>query len=87
VVVTGDCRPPPYLDLDSIVEESINRDDNGAAFVDVLRERGEQAGRDYFDRVVAIEAVRIADLAPRPTGSPIGAPIASPMPSSDPTRE
>jgi hypothetical protein len=86
VIVTGDYRPPPYLDLDSIVEESINRDDN-AAFVDVLRERGELAGRDYFDRVVAVEAVRIADLAPRPTGSPIGAPIASPMPSSDPTRE
>ena len=53
---SGDYRPPPYVDLDAVAEDSINR--NGAKVVNTLRERGERAGRDYFNRVEAIEAVR-----------------------------
>ena len=56
MVITGDYRPPPYVDLDVVAEDSINS--NGAKVVNTLRERGERAGRDYFSRVEGIEAVR-----------------------------
>jgi hypothetical protein len=95
VVVTGDYRPPPYLDLDVIAEESINR--NGEGVVKTLRERGSKEGRGYFDKVQGIEAVRASELTARPTGSPIGTPTEEPtiaptvdpseMPSSDPSCE
>ena len=89
MVVTGDYRPPPYLDLDVIAEDSINR--QGDKVVTTLRERGERAGREYFSRVEGIEAVRKTDLTKRPTKAPIQAPTMSPfgeptsVPSSVPT--
>ena len=89
MVVTGDYRPPPYLDLDVIAEDSINR--QGAKVVSTLRERGERAGREYFSRVEGIEAVRKTDLTKRPTKAPVRAPTMSPfgeptsVPSSEPT--
>ena len=42
VVVTGDYRPPPYLDLDVIAEDSINR--NAERVIGTLRERGRGGG-------------------------------------------
>lgn len=77
MVVTGDYRPPPYLDLDVIAEDSINR--QGAKVVDTLRERGERAGREFFSRVEGIEAVRKTDLTKRPTKAPIRTPTMSPF--------
>lgn len=49
MVVTGDYRPPPYLDLDVITEDSINRDAGGV--VQNLKERGSRAGSQFFNRV------------------------------------
>lgn len=72
MVVTGDYRPPPYLDLDVIAEDSINRD--GAKVVGTLRERGERAGRTFFDRVSGIEAVAKESITARPTRSPSAKP-------------
>ena len=89
MVITGDYRPPPYVDLDVIAEDSINR--NGEKVVSTLRERGERAGRDFFDRVEAIEAVREEQKTDRPTRSPINSPTVSPegpptqFPSGAPT--
>jgi len=95
IVITGVYRPPPFLDLDVIAEDSINR--QGAKVVSSLRERGERAGREYFNRVDGIEAVSAADLTARPTRSPTGKPTPSPTgpptatpslaPSSEPSSE
>lgn len=76
LVVTGDYRPPPFLDLDVIAEDSINR--QGAKVVSTLRERGERAGRDFFSRVEGIEAVAASDLTARPTRTPTGKPTPAP---------
>ena len=76
MVVTGDYRPPPFLDLDVIAEDSINR--QGAKVVNTLRERGERAGRDFFSRVEGIEAVAASDLTARPTRTPTGKPTPAP---------
>ena len=76
MVVTGDYRPPPFLDLDIIAEDSINR--QGAKVVGTLRERGERAGREFFSRVEGIEAVSASDLTSRPTRTPTGKPTPSP---------
>ncbi|KAL7491165.1 hypothetical protein ACHAWT_000602 [Skeletonema menzelii] len=89
MVVTGDYRPPPFLDLDIIAEDSINR--QGAKVVSTLRERGERAGRDFFSRVEGIEAVAANDLTARPTRTPTGKPTPAPtgpptaVPSSEPS--
>ena len=88
VVVTGDYRPPPYLDLDVIAEDSINR--NAERVIGTLRERGrggEGGGGGYFDKVSGIEVVRAADMTMRPSGSPIGTPTLSPSvaPTADPS--
>mmetsp|Transcript_11107 Transcript_11107/g.22093 ORF Transcript_11107/g.22093 Transcript_11107/m.22093 type:complete len:1137 (-) Transcript_11107:90-3500(-) len=89
LVVTGDYRPPPFLDLDVIAEDSINR--QGAKVVSTLRERGERAGREFFSRVEGIEAVAATDLTARPTRSPTGKPTPAPtgpptaIPSSEPS--
>jgi len=93
IVITGSYRPPPFKDLDLIAEESINR--QGEKVVSTLRERGERAGREFFNRVEGIEAVSAADLTERPTRSPTGKPTPSPTgpptatpsmsPSSDPS--
>lgn len=82
MVVTGDYRPPPYVDLNVIAEDSINR--NGQKVVNTLRERGERAGRsDFFSRVEGIEAVRLEDKTERPTRAPVDSPTLSP--EGDPT--
>jgi hypothetical protein len=83
IVVTGGYRPPPYKDLDVIAEDSINR--QGQKVVSTLRERGERAGRDFFNRVDGIEAVTAADLTERPTRSPTGKPTPSPTGPPTPT--
>ena len=76
MVVTGDYRPPPYLDLDVIAEDSINR--NGAKVVSTLRDRGQRAGREYFNRVQGIETVARKEVTMRPTRSPTGRPTPAP---------
>ena len=76
MVITGDYRPPPYLDLNVIAEDSINR--NGPRVVKTLRERGQRAGRDFFDRVQGIEAVAVKDITMRPTRNPQAAPTMEP---------
>ena len=68
MVITGDYRPPPYLDLNVIAEESINR--QGSKVVNTLRERGDRAGRTFFERVDGIEAVAQALMTRRPTDKP-----------------
>ena len=77
MVVTGDYRPPPYVDLDVIAEDSINR--NGQKVVNTLRERGSRAGRDFFSRVEGIEAVRKDKKTERPTKSPQSSPTWTPI--------
>ncbi|EJK50247.1 hypothetical protein THAOC_30810 [Thalassiosira oceanica] len=72
---------PPYLDLDVIAEDSINR--NGDKVVSTLRDRGERAGREYFQRVQGIETVARKEVTMRPTRSPTGRP--TPAPTGDPT--
>lgn len=102
MVVTGDYRPPPYLDLDVITEDSINR--GGDRVVSTLKERGSRAGSAFFDRVSGVEAVARAAVTQRPTRAPTekptpgptGPPTATPsmepssapsdMPSMEPTR-
>lgn len=81
IVVTGDYRPPPYLDLDVIAEESINR--NGDAIVSTLRDRGSRKGRGFFEKVQGIVAVRAGDVTKRPSKAPIGTPKIGP--SKQPT--
>jgi len=76
MVITGDYRPPPFLDLNVIAEDSINR--QGAKVVGTLRERGERAGREFFSRVEGIEAVAASDLTARPTRTPTGKPTPAP---------
>ncbi|EJK61637.1 hypothetical protein THAOC_17838 [Thalassiosira oceanica] len=76
MVVTGDYRPPPYLDLDVIAEDSINR--NGDKVVSTLRDRGQRAGREYFQRVQGIETVARKEVTLRPTRSPTGRPTPAP---------
>ncbi|KAL7546263.1 hypothetical protein ACHAWF_009617 [Thalassiosira exigua] len=77
MVVTGDYRPPPYVDLDVVAEDSINR--NGDKVVSTLRERGERAGREFFSRVEGIEAVVASKKTKRPSRSPIRSPTWSPI--------
>ena len=90
MVVTGDYRPPPYLDLNVIAEDSINR--QGEKVVSTLRERGGRAGVDFFERVEGIEAMAKEKVTARPTTSPTIRPTQSPttgapslMPSSEPS--
>mmetsp|Transcript_30795 Transcript_30795/g.57060 ORF Transcript_30795/g.57060 Transcript_30795/m.57060 type:complete len:631 (-) Transcript_30795:46-1938(-) len=75
VVVTVDYRPPPYVDLNGIAEDFMNR--NAAKVVSTLRERGARAGRVFFSRVEGIEAVAKVDLTRRPTEAPTYEPTVS----------
>ena len=72
VTVTGEYRPPPYLDLDAICEDSINRDADRV--VSTLQQRGNQAGRPFFQRVEGIEALVARDFTKRPTRTPTDKP-------------
>lgn len=76
MVVTGDYRPPPYLDLDVIAEDSINR--AGDRVVSTLKERGSRAGSQFFDRVSGVEAVARVAVTPRPTRTPTAKPTPGP---------
>jgi len=81
MVVTGDYRPPPFLDLDAIAEDSINRD--AEKVVSVLQDRGTRAGSVFFERVSGISAVSMAAATQRPTRAPTAKP--TPQPSGPPT--
>ena len=81
MVVTGDYRPPPYIDLDPIAEDSINRDTEKV--VSVLQDRGARAGSFFFERVNGISAVTMAAATQRPTRAPSAKP--TPQPSGPPT--
>jgi len=83
VVITGDYRPPPYIDLNVIAEDSINR--QGEKVISSLQERGSRAGRSFFERVEGIEATAKEALTERPTRAPTGKP--SPGPTGLPTAE
>ena len=76
MVVTGDYRPPPYLDFDVIAEDSINR--QGEKVLSTLKERGSRAGSQFFDRVNGVEAVARAAVTKRPTKSPTAKPTPGP---------
>jgi len=76
MVITGDYRPPPYLDLNVIAEESINRE--GAMVVSRLRTRGSREGREFFERVDGIEALARSAVTARPTQRPERSPTFSP---------
>jgi len=73
IVVTAEYRPPPSVDLGTLVETAINMN---ARIVAMLRERGERAGREYFRAVNGIEAVDAGGPIPtwfptiRPTSYP-----------------
>ena len=81
MVVTGDYRPPPYLDFDAIAEDSINR--QGEKVISTLKERGSRAGSQFFDRVSSVEAVARAAVTQRPTKAPTVKP--TPGPTGPPT--
>ncbi|KAL7465041.1 hypothetical protein ACHAXS_005369 [Conticribra weissflogii] len=85
MVVTGDYRPPPYLDLDAIIEDSINR--ASARLVTDLRERGRRAGTTVFDRLEAVRVVAEERATARPTPKPTLYPTETPTlgPTVDPT--
>jgi hypothetical protein len=72
VTVTGQYRPPPYVDLDVICRDSINTDSQRV--VSSLQERGNQMGRTFFQRVEGIEATSRDDFTKRPTRSPTNRP-------------
>lgn len=72
VTVTGEYRPPPYVDFDMICEDSINRDPD--MVVGSLQDRGGERGRPFFERVQGIEALRAGDLTKRPTRAPTDRP-------------
>ena len=82
MTITGGYRPPPYVDADVLVEDSINR--AAPKMADELRERGNREGSELFKRVRGVEAVRRDRKTGRPTRSP-AAPTGSP--SEDPTSE
>jgi hypothetical protein len=87
MVVTGEYRPPPYLDLDVIAEDSINRD--GDRVVSTLKDRGSRAGSAFFERVSGVEAVARAAVTQRPTRAPTNKPTPGPTgpPTSTPSIE
>ena len=87
MVVTGEYRPPPYLDLDVIAEDSINR--AGTKVVSTLKERGSRAGMTFFDRVSGVEAVARVIVTQRPTKTPTAKPTRGPSrsPTSAPSME
>ena len=69
MTITGGYRPPPYIDTEEIVEDSINR--AAPRMTDELRERGQREGSELFKRVRGVEAVRRDRYTPRPTSSPV----------------
>jgi len=76
MTITGDYRPPPYLDLNVIAQESINRE--GPRVISALRTRGSREGRGFFERVDGIEALARSAVTARPTQGPERSPTYSP---------
>ena len=76
MTISGNYRPPPYINFGNIVEDSINR--QGQKVVSTLRERGSQVGRTYFERVEGIEAQQKGNVTPRPSRKPTQRPTLSP---------
>jgi hypothetical protein len=76
MVVTGDYRPPPYLDLDVIAGDSINS--QGERVINTLRERGSRSGIAFFERVTGVEAMPREDATQRPTRTPTNEPTSGP---------
>jgi hypothetical protein len=72
VVITGDYRPPPYLDLDSIAQDAINADADRV--VTSLQERGSRAGSTFFERVEGVAAAKMGEVTERPTRAPSAKP-------------
>jgi len=65
MTITGEYRPPPFRDIDLIVEDSINR--ASSQMVRDLRQRGSRSGTTFFERVDDLRAVRVSAATPRPT--------------------
>ncbi len=90
MVITGEYRPPPYINMDVIIEDSINS--ASADVVGDLRERGQRAGSSYFERVEDLRATSKGTATNRPTPMPTGSPTLepsnspTPSPSMPPTR-
>lgn len=62
LTVTGEYRPPPFQDMDSIVTNSVNR--GSSQIMSDLRDRGRQSGSTYFDSVQDLRATSAKDLPP-----------------------
>lgn len=85
MTITGEYRPPPYLDLDHLVSSSINR--ASSAVVADLRRRGSLVGSTYFERVADLTAAPAKDVTARPTPRPSPSPTIAPteVPTLEPT--
>jgi hypothetical protein len=67
MTITGNYRPPPYLDMDVLIEDSINR--NSANLVKDLKDRGGRSGTRFFESVEGLDATAVAKATSRPTVS------------------
>jgi len=76
MTITGGYRPPPYKDMDLIIEDSINR--ASRTLVQDFRTRGRNRGTQFFESVNGLEAVSVADVTQRPTKRPTDLPTRSP---------
>ena len=79
--IEGGYRPPPYLDVDLLIEESINS--ASRTLVRDVQDRGRRAGSQFFEQVDGLEAVRASATTPRPTARPTRPP--TPQPTAPPT--
>ena len=86
MTITGEYRPPPYQNIDILIEDSINR--ASQTLVRDFRERGSRGGTQFFERVEGLSAVRVAEATERPSRSPSKWPTQKPTtvaPSQKPT--
>ncbi|KAL7471902.1 hypothetical protein ACHAXS_012218 [Conticribra weissflogii] len=85
MTITGEYRPPPYLDLDHLVTSSINR--ASSTVIADLRQRASRVGSTYFERVRDLKATSADDVTTRPTPRPSGTPTRHPtsIPTATPT--
>ena len=89
--IKGEYRPPPYQNVNKLVEDSINA--ASQRLLEDVRDRGRRAGTPLFESVEGLEAEREADTTPPPTRYPTsrpttGTPTPQPIhpPSSSPLR-
>ena len=76
--VKGEYRPPPYLDVDLLIEESIN--EQSRKLVEDVRERGRRSGSAFFESVDGLAATRASAITPEPTARPTRPPTPRPTP-------